>query len=213
MSSALGDIVTVGSLGLIDGDDLTGQNAGDAARDASKAQIAGIEKQIDFMTDSRDIAREDLSPFTAFGVGKIDDLNALLTSDGQADYLQNNPLFGMALDSVNKATMSNRAARGKLGTGGTLDALKNNYLVEGQRFIQPQLNALFNAVNMGQSSAAGQANSTLSTGSNVGGALANIGDVRGAGIVGKQGAQQAAFNNLLNTAIQGGKMAMSGGAF
>lgn len=210
MSGALGDVISVGSLGLIDGDDLTGKNAEKAAKQASKTQAQALDKSIDFQRESRDLAIDRIDPAVEFGFSQINPLTQLLTSQGQANYLQNNPLFDAALDSINKATLNNQAARGKLGSGGTLNALQNNYLSTALPFLNNQQNALFNAVNLGTNAASGQANTINSTGANISNLLGQQGDVRAAGIVGAQGAGQAAFNNLLNLGGQLGSAYLGG---
>lgn len=210
MSGALGDVISVGSLGLIDGDDLTGKNAEKAAKQASKTQAQALDKSIDFQRESRDLAIDRIDPAVEFGFSQINPLTQLLTSQGQANYLQNNPLFDAALDSINKATLNNQAARGKLGSGGTLNALQNNYLATALPFLNNQQNALFNAVNLGTNAASGQANTINSTGANISNLLGQQGDVRAAGIVGAQGAGQAAFNNLLNLGGQLGSAYLGG---
>ena len=193
----LSDVVKIGTGGLVDLDTLTGEDAADAAEAAARTQAGSLSEAIEFQRETRDIAREDLAPFREFGAGQIDPLSALLTPEGQADFLRNNPLFQEALESVNRSTLSRQAARGRLGSGETLQDLQTNFLATGLPFIQQQQNALFGALNLGQSSAAGQANIAQSTGLNIADLITQRGDVRASGIVGSQGAEQAALNNLL----------------
>lgn len=211
MSSFAEDVISIGSFGLIDGGDVTGSNAAKASKQASQTQSQALDRGIELQRETRDLARDDLAPFRQFGADQINPLLELLNPQGQADYLNANPLFQASLDSVNSATLNNRAARGKLGSGGTLAALQGNFNSTALPFLANQQNALFNGVNLGQSSAAGQANTALSTGSNIANMLGQQGDVNAAGIVGSQGSQQAAFNNLLNLGgqIGGGLLAMS----
>ena len=211
MSGFLGDVVEIGTFGLIDGGDLTGENAAGASRDASRAQSQALDRSINLTRETRDLARNDLAPFRDFGASQINPLLELFDPQGQSDFLTANPLFNASLDSINKATMNNRAARGKLGSGGTLKALQNNFTTTALPFLNNQQNQLFNAINLGQSSAAGQANTALNTNNSIANMLGQQGDVRAAGIVGAQGAQQGAFNNLLNLGgqIGGGLLAMS----
>lgn len=204
MSSFLGDAVSVGSYGLIDGGDLTGENAGKAASQAAATQAAAANKSIAFQRESRDLARDDLAPFVNFGQGNIDALSQLLTPQGQADYLQSNPLFDLALDRTNKASLSANAAQGLLNSGNTLNELQSNAMLTGMPLLQNQQSQLFNAVNMGQSSAAGQANTALTTGGAISDLMTQKGNAQAAGIVGQQGAGQAAFNNLLQLGGQAG---------
>ena len=199
MSSVLGDVVEIGTFGLIDGDDITGENQASAARQASQAEI-------NFSRESRDLARKDLQPFRNFGAQGIDVLNTLLTPEGQYEYVADHPLFQASVDHTSDQLKNIAAANGNLNSGGTVDQLFKNYLATSQQFIQPQINNLFNRVNMGQSAAAGQANTALSTG-------ANMASSAGAGIVGAANARTNAFNQLLNLGGQAGSAFIGGGDF
>ena len=186
------------------GDKLLGGDAADAAMQAALLQGKSADKAIALQRESRDLARNDLAPFVGFGQGNIDSLSQLLTPQGQADYLQANPLFDMFLDKANKASLSSNAAQGLLNSGNTLDELNINTMMTGMPFLQNQQNQLFNAVNMGQSSAAGQANTALTTGGMISDLMTQQGNARAAGIVGAQGAEQAGINNLLRLGGQAG---------
>ena len=186
------------------GDTLLGGDAADAAKAAAQAQQAAAGNSIAFQRESRDLARSDLAPFVEFGQGNIDPLSQLLTPEGQANYLQANPLFQMFMDKANKASLSSNAAQGLLNSGNTLNELNTNAMMTGMPFLQNQQNQLFNAVNMGQSSAAGQANTALTTGGMISDLMTQQGNAQAAGIVGAQGARQAGINNLLSLGGQAG---------
>ena len=192
------------------GDKLLGGDAADAARQASQAQQAAAGNSIAFQRESRDLARSDLAPFVGFGQGNIDPLSQLLTPEGQANYLQANPLFQMFMDKANKASLSSNAAQGLLNSGNTLNELSTNAMMTGMPFLQNQQNQLFNAVNMGQSSAAGQANTALTTGNMISDLMTQQGNAQAAGIVGAQGARQAGINNLLSLGGQAGAAYLGG---
>lgn len=185
--------------------DIKGQEK--AAKNAANAQAQSGQQSIAFETESRDLARSDLQPFRDFGSSNIASLQNLLTPTGQYDYLKSNPLFQMGLDNANRATMNIQAARGKLGSGDTLLSLNNNALLSAMPLLDRQQNNLFNAVNMGQSAAAGQANTALTTGANIGNTITDIGNARAAGIIGAGNAQANALNGLL------GAGASLGGAY
>lgn len=198
------------ALDFVDGT-ILGGDAADAASQAAQLQGASADKAIALQRESRDLARADLAPFVEFGQGNMDALSLLLTGQGQADYLQSNPLFDLALDRTNKASLSSNAAQGLLNSGNTLNELNNNALLTAMPLLQNQQNQLFNAVNMGQSSAAGQANTALATGNSLADLTTQKGNIQASGIVGSQGAQQAAFNNLLNLGGQAGAAYLGAG--
>lgn len=193
------------------GGTVLGGDAADAATQAAQLQGKSADKAIALQRESRDLARADLAPFVKFGQGNMDALSLLLTGQGQADYLQSNPLFDLALDRTNKASLSSNAAQGLLNSGNTLNELNNNALLTAMPLLQNQQNQLFNAVNMGQSSAAGQANTALATGNSLADLTTQRGNIQASGIVGAQGAQQAAFNNLLNLGGQAGAAYLGAG--
>lgn len=143
--------------------DVSGQTAADAQ---AKAGVKAAQLQEARGQEAIGL----LTPFREFGQAQLDPLSQLLSAQGQAAYLQDNPLFQNILDSVNRQTMLTQAARGRLGSGGTLESLQSNYLMQALPFLQNQQQNLFQAANMGQTSAAG-----------VGNILQNIGNVQGAG--------------------------------
>ena len=73
-----------------------GVNALRAARGAATGNIRR----------GRNIGREDLQPFTEFGTGQIGALEDILTSEGQLDFLEGNPIFQAALRNANLGTRS-----------------------------------------------------------------------------------------------------------
>ncbi len=103
-------------------------------------------------------------------------------------------MFQAALENVNKNA---RNTLGFSGLRGDMQgALVDNYLATGQQYLQPQINNLFNAANIGQSSAAGQANTALSTGQNISNTMTDIGNARAAGAIGAANAYTNQFNQL-----------------
>lgn len=213
MSGFLGDVVEIGTFGLIDGDTFTGQAGADAARGASAAQAAAMREGIALQRESRDLARGDLQPFRAFGQSGIGPLEGMLTSQGQFDFLKSNPMFQAAVNNTSSQLKNIAAASGKANSGGLVNQLFQNYLGQGQSFIQPQINNLFNRVNLGQASAAGQANTALTSGANMSSLMGQIGDARAAGIVGAQNARTGALNSILNLGGTLGGAYLGGGMF
>lgn len=203
MSGFLDDAISVGSLGLIDGGDITGSNAADAASAAAGAQAAAAGDSIAFQRESRDLAIDRLNPYDEFGRSKINVIDMMLTPEGRYEMAASNPMLDLALDKTNKAIMSSKASQGLLNSGSTIDELLNNALLTSYQLTQDDINNNFNALNIGQSSAAGSANTVLQTGNAVSDLMTQRGNAIASGIVGSQGAGQAAFNNLLNFGAKG----------
>jgi hypothetical protein len=175
-----------------------GNTAADASRDAADLQAQSGREGIAFQRETRDLARTDLAPFTGLGSSNIGALQTILTPQGQSDYLKQNPLFTMALDNLNRSSNNTFLGRGKLGDA--TNQLTKNVFLAGQPLLQQQTGNLFNAVNLGQSSAAGQANTALDTGNSVSDLITGIGDAQAAGGVGAANAQTAGANNVAQTA-------------
>ena len=195
------------TLGFVD-DRILGGDAADAARDGAQIQADAADRAIDLQRETRDLARDDLQPFRDFGADQINSLNELLTPEGQFNFIKDNPLVQLSLDSANDATLKNQAARGKLGSGSTLQSLTNNHLLASLPLLQNQQNQLFNALNVGQASASGQATTSLQTGNSLSNLITGQGAVQAGGIVGAAGAKQAGVNNLLSLGGQLGGAAL-----
>lgn len=170
----------------------------DAAQDAANIQAEASDEAIELARESRDQARADLSPFVDFGAGNIEGLQQILTAQGQDEFLNDNAVYERALANANDQTLNMAAARGRLGTGDTLTALSNNVLNTAQPLIDRQTNSLFNAVNMGQNSAAGQASTTLSSGANIGNLITGRGNALASGEIGASNARRGFYGSLVN---------------
>lgn len=166
-----------------------------AAKGAAAAQSESSAESVAFQRESRDIAREDLQPFRDFGESQIQPLNNLLENPNS--YLQNNPLYDAINNNAKREVFANRAARGKLGSGGTARELQNRFLANGESLINNQYNRLLGGVSSGQNAAAGQANVAQNTGVNVGNTLLQKGNAIAAGKVGSANA----INNALNQSV------------
>lgn len=188
---------------------LLGGDAADAARDGARIQAQAADRAIDLQRESRDLAREDLAPFREFGANNLAALSDILTPEGQASFLQNNPLADLALDNANQTTLKSSAARGKLGSGSTLQSLTDNFLLTSLPLLQNQQNQLFNSVNLGQASASGQANTTLQTGNSLSNLITGQGAVQAGGIIGAANARQQGINNLIGLGGQLGGAAIA----
>jgi hypothetical protein len=210
----MGDLV-----GSIFGDDQA-----DAAKKASNAQvqatreaIAGqermLDKQLNFSKESRDIARGDLQPFRQAGADNITGLVDLITNpQKQLEFVQNNPFFNAMATRAKDDVFGNMAAKGKLGSGGTAEALQNSLLLLGSDLLNQNIGQRQNLVTMGQNAAAGQATTTMNTaglansamsnaGNNISNLVTDAGNARAAGYVGAANARTNATNNLISTAL------------
>jgi len=219
-------------------DAFTGETGADAAKAGAASQermgLAGIAQQNKFFEQLQQM----LSPFMQFGAGNIGALQGQLGSNPfmdrfselsldpnrQAEFVNNNPFFSGLRDQAVNSLFSNQAARGKLGSGGTAEELQKSFmnlgtglidrefnnLTQGANMRQAGINNLFNAVNMGQNSAAMTGNAGLQTGNQIANLLSGIGNAQAAGGIGAANARQQGLNNLFQLGGQAfGSMALS----
>ena len=169
-----------------------------SSKRAAAAQERSSEESIAFQTESRDLARADLAPFKEFGEDQINPLKDLL--DNKGDAIRDDETFQVASEVLSDDVAQRSAARGKLGSGQTLvDLFRENALL-GESLFNSEFNRRFNALNLGQASSAGQANTAITTGANVGETILQGGNAKAAGEVGKANAVSSGINNLISLA-------------
>jgi hypothetical protein len=164
-----------------------GGDQADAAKGAAGAQLAAtqaaiagqermLDKQLDFSKESREVARADLQPFRTAGADNITGLVDLVTNPTkQLEFVTNNPFFTTLAEKAKTDVMGNMAAKGKVGSGGTAEALQNSLLLLGNDLLNQNVNQRQNIVTMGQNAAAGQASSTMQTAGMANSAMQNAG--------------------------------------
>ena len=167
-----------------------------AAAKAEAEQRAAQAAAIEANRKAVEQGRADLQPYNAAGQGAIPGLQSglaglsdLVTNpQAQKDYITKNPFFGAMADRAKTDLFANNAARGKVGSGGTAEALQNSLLLLGSDLINQNVtqrgnvNTQYqNLVNTGLNAAGGQANlSNAGAGRDVGtitGAGANISNI------------------------------------
>ena len=175
-----------------------GKGEARAARNAADAQLQSTREAVDFQKESRDLARADLAPFVKLGTDNIQGLQDLITNpEAQLDFVQNNKFFQALRDDAQETIFSNQAAKGKVGSGSTAEALQNSFLLLGQDLVNNSINQRLNLTNIGQASAAGQAVVAQNTGATISDLITQGGNAQAAGIIGAQNARTAADNRLI----------------
>lgn len=198
----------------------------------ANAALKGAEAQSAASREALEALRGDLDPFRQLGVEQIagaqslasdrDVQNQLLSSDpnfqqlqslstdpqAQIQFLENNPLFESLREQASQDIFANQAARGKLGSTGTEQALQSSFLqlgnqlinqqigrtqgalTSGQALINEQLNRQLPLLNIGQASAA-------QTGVGSAELLTGIGNVQAAGGIAAANAQAQGAQNVV----------------
>jgi len=197
MSGWVAGAVVVGSI-------ISSRSASRASRRAGSAQERAAQLAIDEQRRAQEQGLGFLEPFSELGQRGIGLSGFLGDPQAQFDFLQNNPLFQLALENANQQTLSSAAAGGRLSAGDTLQQLSSNVLLQAQPLIDRQRQDIFGLLGIGQGIAQSQANTALGVGSNISGLLTDIGAVQAGGIVGAENARQQGFSGVLQGLIQSG---------
>ena len=193
--------------GAILGSSLIGAGA---AKSAANTQAAAQQQANQLLAQQYQQQRADLQPYSAAGV------NALSKFQGMADYtpfgtsqFQADPGYAFRLSEGQKALERSAAARGGLLSGGT----GKRIAAYGQEAASQEYNNAFNRyqteraaklapykslINVGQASAAGQANAAGNYGTQAAQGLTNIGGAQAAGTMGGANALASGLGQYLN---------------
>lgn len=188
---------------ILDPADFSGGRAGQAAAEsAAAAQVQSTRIATEEQRAAREQARADLAPFAEAGAGQLGSLTSLINDpNAQRDFVSNNPFFKSLADDAQRRLFSNQAARGKIGSGGTSEALQNSLLLLGNDLLGKNINQRFNLATLGSNAAAGQATATLGAGNNISELAVGSGNAQAAGIIGANNAAQQGRSNMVSTGI------------
>jgi hypothetical protein len=182
---------------------LGAQSASKASEKAAKAQEKAAKAGIAEQRAARESFEARTEPFRQVGLQASQQLQALL-SDPNAGLEQINPIVSFLRDEGFEQIQESAAARGLLGSGGTLKDLTrfntNLSTTVAPQLQQQRFNQLFNTAGLGSNVAAGQGTAALSTASNIGNLLGNIGAAQAAGATGQANAFREGLTNLASAA-------------
>ena len=209
MGDLVDQVVKVGSLGLIK-TDFAGDEAAQAATRAGDIQARAGEAAIEERRESAQRAQGFFEPLQGVAERGIEGSSFLADPDAQFDFLQNNPLFKLALENANQRTDQQASAGRRLSFGDTLQQLSNNVLLSSAPLIDRQREDVTNLLNFGRGVAGSRANIELGLGTDVSNLTTDIGASRAGGVVGAQNVRTAADQNALNLGLTAGGLALGG---
>ena len=182
---------------LFDPGDIAGTRAAGDAERSAEAQIAAAQLAIEEQQRAAAQGLGFLDPFAQLGQTGIDQASFLTDPNAQFEFLQNNPLFKLALDNANQATTAQAAAGGRLASGDTLQQLTSNAFLQAQPLLDRQIGGINNLLNLGSGIATTQANTALGVGSNISNLLTDQGAARAGGIAGAANARAQGTQNII----------------
>ena len=183
---------------------LTGKAGAEASLAGSAAQGAAIERGIGVTEAGIERGLGFLEPFGTLGQQGIDQAGFLTDPQAQFQFLQDNPLFQLALDEANRGTQGMAAARGRLSAGDTLQQLSNNVLLSASPLIAGQKQSITDLLNMGTGVAGAQASTSIGGAQNISDLITTGGAVEAGGVVGAANARAAGTQNLLTSGLLAG---------
>lgn len=177
---------------------ITGQAGAEAATEGAQLQAQAGQEAIVAQQEAAQRAQQFFEPFQPIVQQGIEQAGFLADPQAQFEFLQNNPLFQLALDEAQRGTQQSAAASGRLSAGDTLQQLSQNTLLAAQPLIGQQRQDITNLLNLGTGLAQTQGNIEIGQGSNVGNLLTDIGAAQAAGGVGAATARGAGAENLIS---------------
>lgn len=180
---------------------LGGGPAADAAKDASRQLAVSGREAIAFEEAARAEAQGFFEPFAGVAERGLEQSSFLGDPQEQFDFLQNNPLFQLALENANQTTLARAAAGSRVNAGDTLQDLSNNVLLSASPLIDRQREDITNLLNLGTGVTSSQANIAIGKGTNIGNLTTDIGSAQAAGTVGAANALTAGNQNLASTGL------------
>lgn len=184
----------------------TGSSQAKAAKGAAMLQSQGVKEAQTELRKGERVARMDLRDFRELGRDSIDGLSSLVTDpNAQRDFIQNNPFFDALAQRSTDTLLNNQAARGKVGSGGTAEALQNSMMLLGNDLLSQNIAQRQGLVNTGLNAAGGMANITQNTRAGIADLRLQNANAQAAGVVGAANARGQGMSNLvgLGTSIAG----------
>lgn len=182
-------------------DPLFGGQAAEVARSAAETQALAGQEALGLEREGRAQAQQFFEPFAGAAERGLEASGFLADPQAQFDFLQNNPLFQLALENANQRTRQSASASRRLSFGDTLQQLSNNVLLSASPLIDRQRQDVTNLLQFGGDIAGSQANIAIGEAANLGRLTTDIGATRAGGEVGAANALAQGGQNLLSTGL------------
>lgn len=183
---------------------LTGETAAEAAIQSGEIQAESVAEALEETRAAREQGLGFLQPFQQVGQQGLGQAGFLTDPTAQFDFLQNNPLFQMALEQSGRETKGLAAAGGRLSAGDTLQQLSKNVLLAASPLISGQKQSITDLLQLGAGVAGSEANIATGAGADISDLITSGGAARAAGLVGAGQARTQGAQNILQTGILAG---------
>ncbi len=190
---------------------ITGSSARDAASSAARQQQAATTEAIATREAGAERAQEFIQPFGQVGQQGLEQASFLTDPQQQFEFLQNNPLFSLALEQAETGTQKLAAARGRLSAGDTLEQLSQNVLLSASPLIGEQKRSISGLLDFGRGIATQQAGIETGAAGSVAPLQQDIGNIGAAEQIARANAKAAGTSNLIGLATLGATGGFGGG--
>jgi len=196
VGAAIGGIAAgVGSIYGANKSAKASRKAASTQAQATRAAIAENRRQFQQ-------TRGDLAPFRQAGTAALPGLTSLVTDpNAQRDFIAQNPFFDALANDAQDRLFNNQAAKGKLGSGETANALQNSLMLLGSDLLNQNIAQRQNLVGMGQNAAAQTGTFGAQSARTIADLRAQGANAQAAGTVGAANAQNQGIQNAINSGI------------
>lgn len=170
-----------------------------AAKRASRAQERAAEAGIGLQRETRDMIREDMSPFRDQGLNALGALQYEMGLGAQPEGyggFQAQPGYQFMMDQGLGAVEASAAGRGGLYSGSTMQALQERGMGIADQSYGMHMNRLFQLAGSGQNAAAGLAAANQNSANAITNLYGQQGNAQAAGAIGQGNAWAGGLNNL-----------------
>ena len=193
-----GSVLGLPSLGSL-AEGFTGVTGANAALAGAQLQAEAGREAIAGQRAAAERGQEFFAPFAGVAERGVAESDFLANPQAQFDFLQENPLFKLALENANQKTLQRSSAGRRTSFGDTLQELSNNVLLSAPPLIDRQRQDIGGLIDLGSGIAGSQANIETGKAAGVGGLLTDIGAAEAAGGVGAANAGAAGAQNVATT--------------
>jgi hypothetical protein len=123
-------------------------------------------------------------------------LSLVTDPNAQKNYITNNPFFDSLANKASQTLFQNAAAKGKLGTGGTAEALQNSILLLGNDLLNQNIAQRQTIANLGEDAAARSGNASQTAANSISDLTTQKGNAQAAGAIGGANAWNSALGNV-----------------
>jgi len=178
---------------------LLGGAQADAARDGARGFREAGDRFSLLQGETTEQIRQDFLPATNLLGENIGALQGAVNDPSSR--VLNNPFFQALSQKQNQDLLASAAARGKVGSGGTDDALIRNQLLLGNQFAQQDIANLQNLTNTGLNAVTNQSGFAQQGTTAQGNIISNVANANAAAGVAGANARAEGTQNLLSTGI------------